>query len=229
MCCVSAPDWHGNYDYYEALKRFVITTQPRTIHVQGGEVLIQKKTIEWLKEIKRLNQDIKLTLATNGNVDTDMVPIVSNLFSEVYMSIVGFQPGTYKRVMGLDIKKTKRFIEGLISTNTVKLQLKFMSTPITLHEAGSFFSWAVNLERVEISFADTSVRMYLNFKTFDNYWDKILLRTAEDLKRRILESKPILISGKRNIYFDTGMRDLFDITPAWIHENNLDDVIFDCS
>lgn len=229
MCCVHAPDWHGNYDYYDALKRFIIAAQPKTIHVQGGEVLIQKKTINWLGDIKDIKPDIELTLATNGNAEADMVPMVNKLFNAVYMSIVGFQPETYKRVMGLDIDKTKHFIEKLVSTNVVKLQLKFMSTAINIHEAGLFFDWAVKLHRVDIAFADTSVKMYLNFKTFDNYWNKILLRTAEDLKRRIVEAKPFLLSAKRKVYLDVGMRDLFNITPAWIRENNLDEIIFDCS
>ena len=69
MCCVNAPDWRGQYDYYSQLEELIKQTQPEEILVQGGEVLIQKQSIEWLTQVKQDFPDIKISLVTNGNVN----------------------------------------------------------------------------------------------------------------------------------------------------------------
>jgi Radical SAM superfamily len=230
MCCVFAPEWHGSYAYYESLEKLIAAVKPKTILVQGGEVLIQKKTLEWLFRVRRNFPSITLTLTTNGNADLSMIETVRALFDKLYISIVGFQPETYQRIMGLDVAKTIAFVEQLHDTTGVRIQLKYMSTPINIHEAPLYFDWAIGLKRAEITFADTSVSSYVRYGTFDDYWNKIFARTELELKRKICAQRELLEHDRRKIFFDAGMRSHFRITPEWIRENKLENLISDsCS
>ena len=227
MCCVFAPEWHGSYSYYDSLGKLIAAVNPKTILVQGGEVLIQKKTLDWLLFVKKRFPSITLTLITNGNADLSMIETVQMLFDKLCISIVGFQPETYKRIMGLDFAKTIAFVERLHNATGVHLQLKYMSTAINIHEAPLYFDWATGLKRAEIAFADTSVSTYVRYGTFDDYWNKIFFRTELELKRKMCAQRDLLEHDRRTIFFDAGMRSLFKITPEWVRENKLENLIFD--
>lgn len=103
MCCVDAPSWKGKYDYYDALTAIFNLLSPRQLVVQGGEVLIQKKTMAWLETIKNKSPETSIGLVTNGNVSLAIVPAVESIFDSVAISMVGFQPETYNRIMGMDV------------------------------------------------------------------------------------------------------------------------------
>ncbi|OVE74418.1 hypothetical protein BVX94_00405, partial [bacterium B17] len=113
--------------------------------VQGGEVLVQKKSLGWVRLIKEKHPSIKLSIVTNGNVGLEMVDVVEHLFSEVFVSVVGFQSETYKAVMGLNIEKTKTFVEKLLANNNIEVIPKFLITPINIHEVSLFLKWIIEL------------------------------------------------------------------------------------
>jgi len=139
MCCVDAPSSHSPYLYYGELDR-LIETLPAINHlvVQGGEVLIQKKTMDWLRALSLRRPEIPLALITNGNVEADTVPFVESLFFNVLVSVYGFQDETYRRITRMELEKTLRFAGDLVKRKRTTVHLKYLVTPLNLHELPLF-------------------------------------------------------------------------------------------
>ena len=227
MCCVGAPSWHGVFDYYDSLMKIVDFCKPIELLVQGGEVLIQKKSLNWIAEIRKKYPDIKFSLVTNGNANLEMIDLVEELFDIVIISIVGFEPETYKKIMGLEFQKTIQFAEELIKRKKILVFLKYLITPINVHETNLFLDWAIKINPDKIIFSGSNMKQYINMNTFDDYWNKIFRRTSQDLKTIFIKNKLYLLEKKVKIGFDLETGNLFNkIDKNFIKENDLNDVIF---
>jgi len=132
MCCVNAPGWKGSYHYFDSLNQLLDYCHPRELLLQGGEILVQKQSLEWVRSVrKQFGSDLHISLVSNGNVNQDMIEIVEFLFNRVTLSIVGFQPQTYETIMGMDIDKVKSFAEQLSRNQKVILYLKSLLSGIS--------------------------------------------------------------------------------------------------
>jgi Radical SAM superfamily./C-methyltransferase. len=225
MCCVNAPLWNNEYDLYEDLTSFIKKINPSTILVQGGEVLVQKKSIEWLKIIKEKNSEIKLAIVTNGNLPISMINTVESLFSGVTISINGFQEETYKRIMGLELSNMIRFAEGLIDNKKVNLNLKYLISPINIHEVNLFLDWAINRKAGAIEIADANTDIYIKFNTFDDYWRKIIDRTAIEIRKTIIKNIENLENNNQRILITSSVKEMFGLDEEFVSSNRLDKVI----
>jgi tetratricopeptide (TPR) repeat protein len=225
MCCVHAPSWRGSYDYYDSLTKLVDLCKPYRIAVQGGEVLVQMKSLEWLSKIKQKYSDVKLHIVTNGNVDLEKVELVEKLFSTMTISIVGFETETYKKIMGMDLEKTIRFAETLIHRSTVEVSLKYLVTPLNFHQAGLFIKWGVNIKAPSLQLVDANILSYINLNTFDNFWLKIFERTSQDIKAIVINNKQIIRENKTLLFIDSSLRKLLHIDNNFIKKNDLYDIL----
>lgn len=197
------PPWQGKYDYYEPLTKIVNLFHPNIIGLQGGEVLIQKKALDWIKEINGLYPNIKFGLVTNGNVNLDMVEEVERLFDNIVVSIVGFEPETYERIMGMDFYKTVNFCTALAKKKRVKLILKYLTTPLNIHTTNLFLEWAINLNPVVVLIEDANTMQYINANTSDKFWEKIFNRTAEKIKKVLRENRNRLAENNIEVRLST--------------------------
>ncbi len=225
MCCVGSPDWKGTYDLYNALTTALRTWRPRRIAVQGGEILIQKKSMRWLAEVKNEFPDMEFHVITNGNVDTDIIPVVESLFETMTISIVGFEPETYKKIMGLELAKTIRFAEELISRGKVEVALKHLLTPLNFHQSGRFLDWVVETKPTSCQLTDCgpSFLEFINRK--QKFWDIIIERTGEDVRQAIGENKDVFKDGGIKIFITPAVGELFGVTDDFAKEHGLDELI----
>lgn len=229
MCCQKSYANTDRYDSqnFEQLAKLIDILQPSRLSVQGGEILVQKKTIQWLEKMKEKYFDVKISLITNGNVGLDMIQKVEYLFQKgVLFSFVGFQPETYFRIMDIKIEKTIQFIEELVKRKKVEnIWLKYLTTPINFHEANLFLKWAIEISPAVCIFQESNINNYINFKTFDNYWNTIIERTSNEIKKTIIANKTKIESNNLKIQFDLGCLKLFQIDNKFIDENNLNDIV----
>ena len=187
MCCVNAPEWCGTYDLYNDIKNMIKKMgKIDTIISQGGEVLAQKESLNFLSSIKKmLPVETRFGVISNANFDVARITEVEELFDNIDISIVGFQPETYSKIMGLKLDKTIRFAEELITRGNIHVSLKFLITPLTFHEQAAFLKWALKLAPNSIVIYDSRFSMYINKNTADNFWDKIISRTIVDVKNEL--------------------------------------------
>lgn len=225
MCCVEAPGNGNPYKYFDELRKLINDLNPKGLIVQGGEILIQEDTMNFLKSIKSTHPNIIISLISNGNYDISKVNIVEDVFDQIYFSMVGFQTETYKRIMGLDLNKTKRFIDTLIERGKVRVGLKYLITPLNVHEAGLFLNWAIQRKPCGISIADSNIDQYINYNSWDNFWNKIFKRTALEVKKELIKNKEFLLKNNIKVGVDFNSRRIYDISDSYVQENGLNKVI----
>ncbi len=225
MCCVDSSSWTGSYELFDNLRELISYCKPKEILVQGGEILIQNDTLGWLSILKNENPQLKISLVSNGNANITMLNTAENLFNRITFSIVGFQPETYHRIMNIRFGKTIEFIENLLIRGKVKVYLKYLLTPINLHEVNLFLSWAISHNPDRIAFTGSGINQYIKKDTFDNYWRIIFSRTATKIKKILIDQLETLRSNKINIYLDAETRIIFKISDDFISSNNLSNII----
>ncbi len=222
MCCVDAPARQRPYAYYDELQRFA-DSLPSINHMvaQGGEVLIQKKTLDWIRTFRREKPEIPIGIITNGNVAPGMASEVETLFDNVLISFYGFQPETYTRISGLSLETARRFAGEIVARKKTTVHLKYLITPLNIHEANLFLQWAVNLGPETISIIDSWIPQYINRDTSDGYWDKIIERTGEAVRGVISASSEKIRSRGIVILIDAMARTMFGIEDSFINETGL--------
>ncbi|MBF0318519.1 MAG: radical SAM protein [Nitrospirae bacterium] len=216
MCCVNAPSWRGKYDLYESLTKVIDTYRPMAMLLQGGEVLIQQKTLDWCVHIRKLFPDLEINIATNGNAGIDMAAFLDGIADRIIISIYGFQPETYKKVTGLNLDRTVSFAEELVKRGKSRVNLKYLTTPINFHEAALFLHWALQLLPERIILADSNIAQYINTDTPDNFWDKIIQRTSVSIQEELLSAISILKESGCSIVIDTNNRKYFGISEDFL-------------
>jgi MoaA/NifB/PqqE/SkfB family radical SAM enzyme len=212
MCSVHAPDWDGGYDLYPHLDAFIDRHRPGEILVQGGEVLVQKRTLEWLDGLRARHPKIEIALVTHGSWPTSQVEKIERLFDRIKVSFVGFQAQTIKATMGLDLARTRAFVEALLDRGRTTVQVKYLLSPINVHEVSSFLDWAVGAGVDRISIHDSATVSYVRRDTEDRFFDKIFERASEALHRTIVARRDELARRDLEIEFDEASARLLDIS-----------------
>ncbi len=217
MCCVDAPSSREDYAYYADLDR-LIAGLPSIHHmvVQGGEVLIQKRTMEWLRALVNRRPDIPQALITNGNAGTEMVPLVESLFFNVLVSVYGFQDETYRRITCMELAKTRRFAEELVRRKKSTVHLKYLVTPLNIHELPLFLRWAASLGPETISVIDSNSAAYINRATPDRYWDLVIERTGDEVRKELAVAARALLGTGTVVLIDALSREMFGLDEGFI-------------
>ena len=111
---MKSPEYRGTYNYYDSLTKLINKCNPKSINVQGGEVLIQKKSMGWISDIKKNNPNLRISLVTNGNVNLNVTDWIKDTFYKVIISFYGFNPETYNIITGMDVNRSKQFAQKFI-------------------------------------------------------------------------------------------------------------------
>jgi len=225
MCCVDAPQWNSRYDRYPDLTRLIDALHAKAVLVQGGEILVQKKSLAWIERTKERRPDIKFFLVSNGNVPLAMAPLVERLFDRITISVVGFAPGTYRRIMGLDSDRMRRFAERLLAGDALDVTLKYLCTPLSLPEADAFLSWAIPLAPRTIGLFDANCVRYINLDTADRYWLKIIRRTEKDVKKVLADNAALLAANRTDVVVQTPIKVVFNLNDAFLRDAGLEGVL----
>lgn len=231
MCCVDAPNYKGPQDvgHLLELEHLIEWASPSgEILMQGGEILIQPRTMEWLEGLKSSKPHLKLALVTNGNVPVKMVERVEKIFSRVTVSFVGVQRETYKKIMGMEVEKSMEFAETLVGRKHLPVYLKYLITPSNVHESNLFFRWAIPLAPEMIQLVDSGIDSYIRFDTHDQYWTKILARTGRTLRDELtFHSEQLAASLVTKILIDNISLQRFEITDSFLTGIGLRDVVLE--
>ncbi|HNX82409.1 MAG TPA: SPASM domain-containing protein [Candidatus Omnitrophota bacterium] len=215
LCCVRAPEWKGSFDLYDSLMKLILLLKPRRILVQGGEVLIQEKSLQWLEAVKRDYSPVEISCVTNGNVPVSMIPRVEQIFDELKVSFLAFEPETYERITCLDLRNAVAFVENLSRRKRMRLLLKYLVTPLGIHEAGLFLEWAIAVCPEYIFLEDAQTTAYINLETQDRFWNKISSRTGQRVKSVLRANKERLLRSSTTVRFSTDTLRVLGLSQDW--------------
>jgi MoaA/NifB/PqqE/SkfB family radical SAM enzyme len=222
MCCVHAPSWRGTYDLYGDLTRFISQLCVSKISVQGGECLIQPRTMQWLDAVRIENPNIKIHLITNGNISTAIYGQVKRIFTSMTVSIVGFQDATYTKIMGINFTQTKLFIKMVCAETNIPLSLKYLITPINIHEIDLFMDWAVEQESDSIQLIEASPLIdAIHLGNSIPFWETIIDRAGQALQASLKRHITTLNKRGCKVICSRFVVDYLGITPAFIEKIGL--------
>jgi pyruvate-formate lyase-activating enzyme len=229
MCCVGAPDYRGKYDLYEDVAKFVqllpMSENSPVIYVQGGEILVQPNSLELLEMLKSKLPSSRFWLCTNGNGTKQMRERAVRLFDRFTISVYAFQQETYDSVSGLQLNKTIKFAESLIQSHGKPLNLKYLATPINIHETAIFMKWALTLRPANIQIVDSGIIQYIKVST-DNYWEKIMETTGRKVRESLkLSDRRALRKSETTVLIDPYFLCAFGIDDTFIVAQKLNGIV----
>lgn len=145
MCNTSSPGWQGTYDGYARVEKLLAELRPQVLAVQGGEVTAQPEALRWLEDLRRSHPRTRLAVITNGQVPPSEHSRLAELFDYLIVSFPAFQPDTYRAVTGGEPDLPMAFSAAMIAAGR-KVGLKYLATPVSLHELAAFTGWASGLK-----------------------------------------------------------------------------------
>ncbi|MDQ7834309.1 MAG: radical SAM protein [Humidesulfovibrio sp.] len=202
MCCVHAPEYTAefkqpDYSLYPEIIALVKRLRPASIYLQGGELLVQERIFELCAALREASPQTALALVTNGNVPGKLADRAVCAFDSMVVSLYGHTPQTYKVLTGLNVERAHAFSRRVAAIAPEKLTLKYLATPVNIHEASLFLDWAIRVGPRGIQIIDADSSDYVRFTRprrgpgfdprrnplHDLYWERIFTRSIRDLER----------------------------------------------
>lgn len=190
VCYVSAPHKRESVevDYGHAL-RLAKAIQPRGICLEGGEIPIIPKAVEFAKVLKEELPNSLLRLITNGSYPPKVAIKMADIFDEITLSFMGFSESVYYAETSLDFAKTKNFAR-IAYEKGVLMRFRFICTPLTLPDAGKFIEWASTFDKAIPFVDDCCTTQYINVSHHPNYWVDTISRSREMFIKSLLRARP---------------------------------------
>jgi hypothetical protein len=179
--------------------------------------------MEFMEKIRKVCPDNWIHLKTNGNADLDAILFVEQTCDSLMVSFNGFSSASYNMIMQLDIYKTIRFCETLISNRKVNVGLKFLNSPAVISEAPSFLEWALS-KKAQCVVIQTAYNYIVEDEgkstrinsTFDNcnetYWNDIYIRVSTMLNAILEKNKDNVNCGFNYLTADKELFQLLSIS-----------------
>lgn len=217
VCYVGAPHKKEDIevDYDHAL-RFAKDMQPKIISLEGGEIPILPKAIEFAKKIKEDMPSTTLRLITNGCYNQRKAVTIASIFDEITISFMGFSPMVYFAETGLNVENTKLF-SRIAHESDVFVRFRFICTPMTLPDIGLFLEWATTFKNARPHIDDCQVAEFLELSCHSSYWSDIItrcrelfLKTLVRLNKTMQENNIILNihpKAAKTLFFNAALRD----------------------
>ncbi|OGV55852.1 MAG: hypothetical protein A2017_07570 [Lentisphaerae bacterium GWF2_44_16] len=222
MCCTKSPDYSGRADspYLEYWIKLIDRLKPRSLTLQGGEVLVQKKTIQCLKTIKEKYPEMKLHCVSNMSVDASRIDELEYIFDGFDISMVGFQHETYDAIMGLDIERTRKTIEELLRRKKQTIMIKYLLVPLNVHEVSAWLQWCIDSGAESLQIAYASGWEWVKADTQYGFWSKIFDRASAKLKKTLIKNfKEGNAAGR--LSFEKNAAEFLSVSREFAEENSL--------
>ena len=182
-----------HYPYFRELETFFLgLSHLKTATIFGGEVTVQAETLRLISLLCNMN-GTKVTIVTNGDIQCGQYESLCKMIDNFQVSFYGFSPESVQLISRLDLIRIRAFCEYL-SNNNRQLDVKFVLSPIVIHELLPFLEWSLslNVKHVMIYYAILPTEDYestgrRDVSSFENlnpeYWNPLLIRLSVAVKK----------------------------------------------
>jgi len=125
----------------------------------------------------------------------------------------------------MELEKTRRFAELLVTRKKTTVHLKYLITPLNIHELPLFLQWAACLGPETVSVIDSNSTLYMNRGTPDRYWDKIIERTGEKLRSLLAGESKRLRASSTVVLIDALSREMFGLDEGFLKDSGLEGTV----
>lgn len=215
-CFQNGSQREKQYNYFKELETLIGVLNIPNLMFAGGEILTQKDSMAFIKQLRSQYPAEWIHLKTNGCVTREKCEYVSSVFDSVTVTLNGFSESTYRSIMNIHFDKVKDFCEEL-AKKEVSLGLKFLCSPANISELPEFLKWSINLnpDRIIVPCA----RIYTcqegypdqwKGSSFDGlnkaYWEMIFTRTGKEVSKILPQ-----ISPKTEVRFDKEIKSILSL------------------
>lgn len=201
-----------SYPYYEDLEKFLCSIETNWLFFSGGEVLVQKDSMQFINGLRKKLQNVWFHLKTNANVDIEIAEFVIDNFDSVLISFSAFSEYSYKAITGLELNKVLQFTEKLLASDNLNVGVKLLLSPGVIFEVPKFYEWAFSIKPKFIVLQHVTnceingEKMEVN-NTFDNlnsnYWNDLFGRVSVQVNALLRENLDKVDKKKFNLSMDT--------------------------
>ncbi|MDD3593265.1 MAG: hypothetical protein PHX18_01405 [Candidatus Gastranaerophilales bacterium] len=226
VCCPQKKEKLPNEEaHMQKIKEFIEHYKPRNVIAIGGEILVQKNSMEMLFAFKSKYPDMQFHTITNLSVSELIVKQAEQIFDKMTVSMLGFQPVTYNFEMGLDLDITMRNFNCLYENKKVRLSPKYLAMPTNLPELPLFFDWAVKLD-VEKIYLHNIHEFKRVAQTADKYWVTTFAKLEKAMKK-VFQENSDLIRGKNRHFISIHplLAEFIKIDEQFIKENGFEKIV----
>ena len=227
VCCPQSKEKLENEkELLDRIKMLIDYYKPKNITAIGGEILVQNYAFNMLFDLHKKYPDMKIHTISNLSVGEKRLKEAEEIFDEITVSILGFNPTTYKNEMGLDFDVVMRNFEYLYNNKQVKLRPKFLAMPTNLFDIVDFFNWAIKLDVDKIYLHNIH-----EFKAVANlgqpYWLKTFAKLEKQIKQILEENKEHIQSKNRHfISIHPILSEMLNIDSGYITRNGFNKTVF---
>src|SRR5574344_163957 len=227
ICCPQNKDkLPREKEHLEKLREIIEHFKPKNITAIGGEILVQEEAFKMLFELHEKYPSMKIHTISNLSVGEKRLKEAEEIFDEITVSFLGFNPVTYKNEMGLNFDVVMKNFEYLYQNKKVNLRPKFLAMPTNLFEIAEFFKWAITLDVDKVYLHNIH-----EFETVANlkneYWIKTFNRLEKKLKSIFEENKTLIQNKNRHfISIHPILAEMTHINSDYIEKNGFEKTVF---
>lgn len=158
------------FGYYAELESFIHDLHIRNVTFLGGEVSVQQKTIELMERLS--NDGVKISIITNGAVPQAVERRLLAVSDDFLVTLNGFTQETVSLLSDLPFHRQLEFCLRAEALGK-RLSVRFLVTPMTLHEIPAFLAWASQM-RLEHLMLDVAVNTPEDYQATGVWGDSTL-------------------------------------------------------
>lgn len=227
---------NDTYKFYDCLLPILKAFEINWLFFSGGEILVQKEAMDFMRKCRSELPNTWIHLKTNGNVDLSLCDFVDEVCNSIMVSFNGFSPCTYKTIMSLDIKKTISFCEEVNKRGQTNLGLKFLISPINIAEIPDFLDWALSCVpqcialqvaynyKIEKNGTSSRLESTLPPKNFSYYWDDSYERIENSCKCILKKHESKIVNSETHLTIDKELIEIIRINENYAEHIRTDGV-----
>lgn len=199
----------------------------KTATIFGGEVTIQPETLDLISFVKH-KFGTKVTIVTNGFISKNQYSSLCNIIENFQVSLYGFSNMSVRLITKMDFNVIRSFCE-YVSERQHPLDLKFVLSPVVVHELLPFLEWSLslNVNHVMIYYAILPTEDYektgrRDVSSFANlvsdYWNPIFERLSIEVKAFFVNNQTLIQEKGINYIINHDVLSLLKISSSFLDE-----------
>lgn len=217
-----------HFPFFAQLKQMLAEiTSLKTATIFGGEVTIQPETLDLISFVKN-NFGTKVTIVTNGFISHSQYGLLCNTIENFQVSLYGFSDVSVRLISKMNFNVIRSFCE-FVSAKQHPLDVKFVLSPMVIHELLPFLEWSLslNVNHIMIYYAILPTEDYektgrRDVSSFANlvsdYWNPIIERLSIEVKAFFVKNQALIRGKGINYIINHNVLSLLQIPSSFLDE-----------
>ena len=203
---------------------------PTTLLNKSNEIILYTSNLYHFNIISYIKDayDAKVTIVTNGFIEKEQYESLRSIVENFQVSLYGFSDSAVKLISKIRLDIVRSFCE-YISSRQHSLDVKFVMSPMVIHELIPFLEWSLclNVAHVMVYYAILPTKDYetsgrRDVSSFEHlvpeYWNPIMDRLSCEVKSFFIQNKQIILNKGINYIINHDVLDILHISSSFLSD-----------